>query len=215
MTIYTIAIVDDHPLIARALTDIIENFKQYRVLYEVGHGRALIDKIAEPGNIPDIVLLDVSMPVMDGFETAQWLKRHHPQVRVLTLSMHNDDQTLIRMIKAGARGCLVKNLHPLELQQALDSLVTRGHYYPGWVSSRVLGNIMMNEDSRKHIKLSDREVEFLSHASTELTYREIAEEMSCSPRTVEGYRDALFEKTGLKTRVALVVFAIKNGLIKV
>jgi len=212
---YTIAIVDDHLLIAKALTGIIDNFKHYHVLYEVEHGAALVDKFKLAKNIPDIVLLDISMPVMDGFETAAWLKEHHPQVLILTLSMQDDDATLIKMIKCGARGYLLKNVHPLELEKALDSLVSKGFYYPDWATAKVLLNIADESNGKPAVKLNDRETEFLQYACTELTYREIAERMFCSPRTVEGYRDGLFEKLGLKTRVGLVVFAIKNNIAKI
>jgi DNA-binding NarL/FixJ family response regulator len=212
---HTIAIVDDHLLIAKALTGIIDDFSHYKVLYEVEHGAALVEKFRQPKNIPDIVLLDISMPVMDGFETALWLKQHHPGVLILTLSMQNDDPSLIKMIKCGAKGYLLKNVHPLELEKALDSLVAKGFYYPDWATTKVLMSIAGEDNVKNAVKLSDRETEFLQYACTELTYREMAEKMFCSPRTVEGYRDGLFERLGLKTRVGLVVFAIKNGIVKV
>lgn len=212
----TIAIVDDHLLIAKALTGIIEHFRSYEVLYEAAHGQALIEKFKLPRNIPDIVLLDVFMPVMNGYETAKWLKEHHPAVSVLALSMHDEDQALIKMIKAGAKGYLLKNAHPAELEKALDTIVNKGFYYPEWATARVFANMAQdNTQLSATLKLNDREAEFLQYASTELTYKEIAEKMFCSPRTVEGYRDTLFEKLGLKTRVGLVVFAIKNGIIKI
>ncbi len=213
---YSLAIADDHLLIAKALTGIIENFRNYHVLYEVEHGKALMEKMAMPKNIPDIVLLDISMPVMDGFATAQWLKENHPEILILTLSMQDDEQTLIRMIKAGASGYLLKNAHPLELENALDSLVTKGFYYPDWATSKVLFNIASGNDMKNSVpKLNEREKEFLHYATTELTYKEIGEKMRCSPRTVESYRDALFEKLELKTRVGLVVYAIKHDIVKI
>lgn len=213
---HSIVIVDDHLLIAKAITGIIEHFRNYNVLYEVEHGKALMDKFQQRKNIPDIVLLDVSMPVMDGFETAQWLKETHPEVLVLALSMQDDEQALIKMIKQGARGYLLKNVHPAELENALHSLTTKGFYYPDWVTGKVIFNIAAgNENKNAPVKLNERETEFLQYAATEFTYKEIAEKMFCSPRTVEGYRDALFEKLSLKTRIGLVVYAIKHGLIKI
>ncbi len=213
---YTIAIVDDHILIAKALASIIDNFSQYEVLYEAEHGSALIEKFKLSKNIPDIVLLDISMPVMDGFETAQWLRVNHPSVLILALSMQDDEQSLIKMIKCGANGYLLKNVHPLELEKALDSLLSKGFYYPDWATSKVLLNVAGAEGKNEAgIKLNDREREFLQYACTELTYKEIAEKMFCSPRTVEAYRDGLFERIGLKTRVGLVVFAIKNSIAEI
>jgi DNA-binding NarL/FixJ family response regulator len=211
---YTIAVVDRYLLIAKALTGIINHFKQYKVLYEAENGAALAEKFKLPGNIPDIVLLDITMPVMDDFETVQWLKCCHPKVLTLTLSMQDDDATLIKMIKCGAKGYLLKNIYPAELKKALDTLVSKGFYYPYWATTRLIMNIAEKENEKKQPKLNERETEFLQYACTELTYREIAEKMFCSHRTVESYRDGLFEKLGLKTRVGLVVFAIKNGIVK-
>jgi DNA-binding NarL/FixJ family response regulator len=209
----TIVIADDHLLIAKAITSIIDNFRNYTVLYESENGQTLTEKFRVAKNIPDIVLLDISMPVMDGFQTAAWLREHHPAVRVMALTMQGDDESLIKMIKAGATGYLNKNVHPAELEKALDTIIARGFYYPDWAASRVLHSIA-NEGTRaeQKIKLTERETEFLKYSCTELTYKEIGEKMFCSARTVESYRDSLFEKLGVKTRVALALFAVKAGL---
>jgi DNA-binding NarL/FixJ family response regulator len=152
---------------------------------------------------------------MDGFETARWLTVHHPAILILALSMQNDEQTLIRMIKSGSRGYLLKNIHPTELLKALDALVEKGVYYSEAQFGTVMSHVIREDDPRDDIRtLNEREKEFLQYAATELTYKEIGEKMFCSPRTVESYRDALFEKLHLRTRVGLVVYAIKNGLIK-
>ena len=213
---HTIAIADDHLLIAKALSGIIESFQNFEVLYEVENGKVLQKRFMVEKNIPDIVLLDISMPVMDGFATATWLRDQHPQVLVIALSMQDDDESLIKMIRAGARGYLHKNVHPTELKKALESIISRGMYYPDWAASKVFSAIAgSNNKPDKNIRFSDRETEFLQYAATELTYKEIGDKMFCSPRTVESYRDTLFEKTGLRTRVGLVVFAIRHGIFKV
>ncbi len=210
---YTIAIVDDHILIAKAISGIIDNFSKYTVLYEAEHGKALMDKFRSAKNIPDIVLVDISMPVMDGFETAKWLRENHPEVLVMALSMQDDDMSLIKMIKSGAKGYLLKNIHPAELEKALDSLVTKGYYYPDWAASKVFQSLAGGDNTREAtgIAFTERELELLKYCCTELTYKEIGEKMCCSSRTVEGYRDSLFLKLGLKTRVGLVMYAIKSG----
>lgn len=210
---HSIAIVDDHILIAKAISGVIEGFPNYHVLYEVEHGKALMDKFKAQKNIPDIVLLDITMPVMDGFETAEWIRTNHPDVRILTLSMQDDDLSLIKMIKAGAKGYLLKNIHPAELKNALDELMSKGHYYPDWAASKIFSNISAGPSKQPMgLVFSERESEFLKYCCTEMTYKEIAEKMFCSSRTVEGYRDALFDKLGLKTRVGLAVYAIRSGL---
>jgi DNA-binding NarL/FixJ family response regulator len=212
---HTIAIIDDHILIAKAITSIIEQFRDYKVLFEAENGRTLIEKFKISKNIPDIVLLDISMPVMDGFETALWIREQHPEVLVMALTMQGDDESLIKMIKCGAKGYLQKNVHPVELEKALHSLVERGFYYPDWATSRVLHSLASRDiDKHPGIHVSEREKEFLQYACTELTYKEIGEKMFCSARTVESYRDSLFEKLGVKTRVALALYAVKIGLHK-
>ena len=211
----SIVIVDDHLLIAKAITSIIERIKGFEVLYEVENGSSMIERFKIQKNIPDIVLLDISMPVMDGFETAKWLKTNHPEIKVMALTMQGDDESLIKMIKSGAAGYLNKNIHPVELEKALDALATKGFYYPDWATSRVL-HALANEEKGEFIQvaITEREKEFLTYSCTELTYKEIAEKMFCSPRTVESYRDSLFEKLGVKTRVALALYAVKIGLHK-
>lgn len=211
----TIAIVDDHLLIAKAITSIIEHFAGYEVLYEAENGSDMVERFKVKKNIPDIVLLDISMPVMDGFETASWLKKNHTAVKVMALTMQGDDESLIKMIKAGATGYLNKNVHPAELEKALNAISTKGFYYPDWATSRVL-HALANEGAADagDVKLTERENEFLKYSCTELTYKEIGEQMFCSGRTVESYRDSLFEKLGVKTRVALALYAVKIGLHK-
>jgi DNA-binding NarL/FixJ family response regulator len=208
---HSIAIIDDHILIAKAITGIIENFKQFNVLYECENGKVLLEKLQVKKNIPDVVLLDISMPVMDGFATAEWLRDNQPQILVMALSMQDDEQSLIKMVKAGAKGYLLKNVHPTELEMALNALVKNGSYFPEWAASKVFMSLSKPSIKNDNFYITAREKEFLQYSITEMSYKEIAEKMFCSPRTVESYRDSLFEKLDLKSRVGLAVFAIKNG----
>lgn len=211
---HSIVIVDDHILIAKALRSIIANFPNFEVWYECENGRELQRMLETEKRIPNIVLLDVSMPIMDGFETAYWLKNTHPATLVLALSMQNDEMSVIRMIKNGAKGYLLKNAHPIELEKALNSIVKVGHYYPDWAASKIYESLAIeNSPFNKIITLTDREKEFLKYSVTEMGYKEIGEKMSCSSRTVESYRNSLFEKLDLKTRVGLAVYAIRNGIV--
>lgn len=207
----SIVIVDDHILIAKALEGIISNFNEFEVIYVCENGKDLIQKFEEGKRTPDIILLDISMPIMDGFETAAWLTKNHPDIKIMALSMQGDDNSVIKMIKNGAKGYLLKNTHPKDLETALSRLNTDGFFYPEWASKIIFSNIGKDHDSDVSVKISDREKEFLKYTVTELSYKEIADRMCCSPRTVESYRDQLCEKLDLKTRVGLAVFAIKNG----
>lgn len=206
----TIVIVDDHVLIAKALEGIIDNFKEFEVIYVAENGKDLIQKFENNSKIPDIILMDISMPIMDGFESVLWLKENHPDIKVMALSMQGDDKSVIKMIKNGAKGYLLKNTNPKELENALMKLNSEGFFYPEWASKIIFSN-MNNEESKNTVRISDREKEFLTYTVTELSYKEIADKMCCSPRTVESYRDQLCDKLDLKTRVGLAVFAIKNG----
>ena len=208
---YKLAIVDDHILIANALKSIISNFQQFEVIHICENGLDLQEKI-KTKPLPDIILLDISMPVMDGFETAQWLKTTHPNILIMALSMQDDDQSIIKMIKNGAKGYMLKNIQPSELERGMLNLLKVGHFFPDWASSKILTSISegtINANSK--IQLSDREIELLKYSTTEMNYREISEKMFCSPRTIENYRDSLFEKLELKSRVGLAVYALKNG----
>ena len=205
-----IAIVDDHILIAQAIKGVISNFKNFEVLYECENGKELIDKIIKKNQLPDIVLLDISMPIMNGFDTAKWLQENHPDIMVVVLSMQTDEESVNKMIKYGAKSYLLKNSHPRDLEMALNTMVENGYYYPDW-ASRLIFSGMNKTNGKLSNKLSEREKEFLRYCITEMSYKEIAELMHCSPRTVESYRDNLFEKLDLKSRVGLAVYAIKNG----
>ena len=207
----SIVIVDDHILIAKALEGIIDNFNEFEVIYVCENGKDLIQKFEEGNPIPDIILLDISMPIMDGFETAAWLAKHHPNIKVMALSMQGDDNSVIKMIKNGAKGYLLKNTHPKDLETALTRLDTDGFFYPEWASKIIFSNFNKDQEAEITVKISDREKEFLKYTVTELSYKEIADRMCCSPRTVESYRDQLCDKLDLKARVGLAVFAIKNG----
>lgn len=209
----TIVVVDDHILIAKALEGIIGNFKDFEVVYVCENGKDLIQKFENNSIIPDFILLDISMPIMDGFETAAWLTKNHPKIKVMALSMQGDDTSVIKMIKNGAKGYLLKNTHPKDLENALIKLDSDGFFYPDWATRIILSNLNHEKEPENAVRISAREKEFLTYTVTELSYKEIADKMCCSPRTIESYRDQLCEKLDLKTRVGLAVFAIKNGFV--
>ena len=213
-----IALTDDHVLLRNGLASLLEDL-DYEVLFEADNGQDLIRKL-NPGDLPDVVLMDINMPQMDGYETTRWLKLNHRGVRVLALSMYDDENAIIRMLKSGARGYILKDSDPAELKAALQALVAKGFYHSELVTGKLIHTINhMDDTDHSSVKdvlgLNDREIEFLKLVCTELTYKEIAEKMFLSPRTIDGYRDALFEKLGLKSRVGLVLFTIRNGIVNV
>jgi len=211
-----VVLVDDHVLLRNGLASLISSFGGYHVLFEADQGKDFMSKLAA-SNVPDIVLMDINMPEMDGYETTTWLKKNYPLVHVLALSMYDNESAIIRMFKAGAKGYILKDCDPSELRAALDSINNKGFYYSEMVTGRLIHTINQLDDEDNNIKslvqLNEREREFLKLACSELTYKEIADKMFLSPRTIDGYRDALFEKLNVKTRVGLVMYAIKNGIV--
>lgn len=208
---YSVVIVDDHVLIAKALQSIISTFEQFEVSYICEHGKELQEEI-KVRKKPDIILLDISMPVMDGFETAEWLRAEYPDILVMALSMQDDERSLMKMIKNGAKGYMLKNIHPRELERGLQVLVERGHFFPDWATSKMLTSISDdNIEASLKVQLTEREIEFLGYTTSEMTYKEIGEKMYCSPRTIENYRDSLFSKLEIRSRVGLAMYAVKNG----
>ena len=210
-----LVLVDDHVLLRKGLAELVKNFGN-EILFEADNGKEFIAKL-KPGMLPDVVLMDINMPEMDGYESCLWLKKNHPNIKVLALSMYDSESSIIRMLKSGAKGYILKDSEPTELKKAIDALVTKGYYYSDLVSGKLINAINKfdedGNDTRRTEKLNDRETEFLKYTCTELTYKEIADKMFVSPRTVDGYRDSLFEKLAVKTRVGLVMYAIRNGII--
>lgn len=211
----SIAIVDDHHLMAKALSGLVQTFEAYEVLYEVSNGAELIQRI-KLKLIPDIVLLDINMPVMDGFETAIWLKNNYPEVKILALSMNDEEESIIKMLRNGANGYLLKGCKPHELKQALDSIVTKGYHYTEYITSQLIKSL--NPDSQQNpvakLGLNQREITFIKLSCSDLTYVEIADQMCVSPRTVDGYRESVFQKMNVKSRVGMVLEAIRLSIVE-
>jgi DNA-binding NarL/FixJ family response regulator len=207
-----IALADDHVLLRSGLVALLEKLG-YNVVLEANNGKELISSI-EKGVNPEIILLDINMPQMDGYETALWINKNRPEIKILVLSMYDDETAIIRMLRNGAVGYILKDADPPELRQAIDAVITKGFHYSELVTGKLVHSIQQADNSRnKFFNLNDREIEFLKLASTELTYKEIAEKMNLSPRTIDGYRDALFEKLNIKNRIGLVLFALKHNII--
>ncbi|NLP59075.1 response regulator transcription factor [Lutibacter sp. B1] len=207
-----IIIVDDHLLFSQALNGLVSNFKEFNVVEVLSNGKELIDYFSKGNKHPQIVLMDIQMPQINGIEATQWLKENHPQIKVLALSMECEEDTILRMLRAGAKGYLLKDIHPDILYHALKEVHSNGFYYTENIANTLLNSISTKE-KKSSIKLKDRELEFLKLACTEKTYREIAEAMFLSPKTVENYREVLFDKIGAKTRIGLVLYAIKEKIV--
>jgi two-component system invasion response regulator UvrY len=212
----TIAIVDDHELMAKALSGLVQKYEDYDVLYEVFGGKELIQRI-KLNMVPDIVLLDINMPEMDGYETALWLKNNYPEIKILALSMNDKEESIVKMLRNGAGGYLLKGCKPHELKQALDSIVQKGFYYTEYITSQLIKSL--NPETFQNpldlLGLNDRETQFIKLSCSDLTYAEIADKMCVSPRTVDGYRESVFQKMNVKSRVGMVLEAIRLKIFEV
>jgi DNA-binding NarL/FixJ family response regulator len=213
-----IAIVDDHTMFRKGLASLINLFPGYKVLFDAANGKDFIKQL-QPRSIPDILLLDIAMPEMDGYTTANWVRSNYPEMKILALSTMDADAAIIRMIRNGAKGYVLKDAEPSELKRALDEVFSLGYFYNDLVTRKIMQSVNLLSDNKTHIStfanLTERELSFLKLACSEKTYAEIAIEMFVGERTVDGYRDALFKKLNVSSRVGLAIYAIKNGLVKI
>lgn len=208
-----IAIVDDHTLMSKALENMIMENSQYSVIMNHPNGEDFIAAIEKASELPAVVLMDINMPYKNGIETTEWLTEHRPDIKVIALTMEDDEKVLIKMLKAGAKGYLLKDMQPSILFQAIDTVFEKGSFYTDFVAQKLLK--VKTEDIKTASLLSElkeREKEFIKWACSELTYKQIADKMFLSPKTIDGYRDSVFTKLEIKNRVGLVLFALKHDL---
>lgn len=208
-----VALADDHILLRDALALLVNSFNNCQVLFTATNGQEVIDHIIS-GEYPDVIIMDLNMPLVDGHETTRWLQSNYPEIHVMMLTMYDSELTLIRMLQVGAKGFLKKDIHPEELKFAIQSVVESGYYYTNSVTGKLI-NLFRNTQDEKIVlrnMLSAQEARFLKYCCTEMTYKEIAGEMGLSPRSVESVRDELFLRMGVKSRVGLAMYAIRHGL---
>src|SRR5215204_5223462 len=199
----SIALVDDHILLRNGLANLLRE-KGYNVVFEADNGKQFIEML-ESHPLPSVVLMDINMPLMNGYETTLWLKKNHSSVKVLALSMLDDEISVIRMFKNGAHGYILKDCHPDELEIAVRSVLEKGFYHSEVISGKLIHaiNHLDEKNSADGVttQLTGKETEFLKWACTELSYKEIAKKMGLGPRTIDSYRDHLQEKLECKGRI--------------
>jgi len=205
-----IILVDDHQLLRKGLIKIL-NQKGFLNIIETSNGEELLEILKNTS--PDIILLDLYMPKMNGFESIIQIKKVNKHSKVLVISMLDDEISIIQMTKSGVDGYLLKDSDPNELIHAIEVVLDGGNYYSALVNERLNTGVLAFDHNIDGNTLSERELEFLLHASSDLTYKQIAEKMFVSVRTIDGYRDSIYQKFNIKTRIGLVIFALKNKLI--
>jgi DNA-binding NarL/FixJ family response regulator len=210
--IFNIALVDDHKMFRSGIAALLNEYADIHILFEANNGIELQNKIAI---YPDtqVILMDINMPQMNGYISTQWVKKNHPHIQILALSMYDDEQAIIKMLKAGASGYILKEAEISELHKAIIHLVEKGFYTNDLVSGNLIRSIQKENLPAGNLKLTEKELLFLQLCASELTYKEMAEQLDIAIRSVDNYSRSLFEKTGAKSRVGLVLWGIKNNLI--
>jgi two-component system, NarL family, invasion response regulator UvrY len=209
-----VALADDHILLRNALAALIDGFGTCKIILQSGNGKEFIAAVAS-GTVPDVAILDLNMPEMDGFETAKWLHENHSTIHVLMLTMYDSELSLIRLLQAGVRGFLKKDIHPSELKFAIQSVIQSGFYYSTHTTGKLV-NLFRGNGAQLNLQrtmLSDQEIEFLRLACSDLTYKEIAQRMGLNPRSIDTLRDQLFTRLDVRSRVGLAMIAIRHGIV--
>lgn len=209
-----IVIADDHKLFRKGLRALLEGFSSVGKVYEVTNGAELIKFLSVSENIPDLVFLDIRMPVMDGIEAHKRIRTRYPNLKVVILSMEDDEQFILHLIMEGVNGYLLKDSDPEELETAILKLMKNDFYFPAEASQLILKNtrkksFLLNEQPH----LTKKELLILEYLCKEYTAAEIAEMAGISVRTVEGHKSRLLEKTGARNSAGLVVYALKHKLV--
>jgi DNA-binding NarL/FixJ family response regulator len=208
-----IAIVDDHKLVSKAIENMISSNLNFEVVMNCFNGEDFLNELKVATVIPEVVLMDINMPRKNGIETTLEVMAKYPDLKIIALTMEDNESTIISMLKAGAKGYLLKDMSPDILFDAINIVHEKGIFYTDIVTQSLLKiktEVKATLEINKSLK--DRETEFIRLTCSELTYREIAEEMCVSPRTIDGYRDSIFVKLNVKSRVGIVLFAIKHNL---
>ena len=214
-----LALCDDHTLFRVGMATILGQVQDFELVLEAGNGQELIDKIAR--KTPDVILLDLQIPVMDGTATADYMREHYPLVKIVVLTMHDEDRMVLHLLEKGVSGYLLKDAEAGEVEKAIRKVMDEGVYLNEFVSGAMLRKMRnktkvlqpVNTFYNSKILLSEREKEVLVLICEGLSTNEISEKIFLSPRTVEGHRLRILEKTGTKNTAGMVAYAFKNGLV--
>lgn len=207
-----IAIVDDHTLFRQGISSILSENEEIRIVFDAANGSEMKEKIAAHP-VPHVVLMDITMPKVNGYDATLWLKQNYPSVKVLALSMFEEDEPIIKMLKCGAGGYILKESSAADLVFAIKTIAEQYYFLNNQVTGKLIRSLQGDAKTSNAINnLTANEVKFLELCCSEFTYKEIATKMNLSVHTIDNYRDALFEKLELKSRTGLVLFALKNNI---
>lgn len=213
-----IALVDDHDLFLQGMSALLAPIAHLEVLYKAENGQVFLDLLNEGAELPDIVLLDLKMPVLDGIETLKIVKQEYPSIKVIILSMHQEEQFILHLVELDANGYLLKNSTITEVLQAIDAVNTKTYYYDDFLTQIMRKGLMSKKREKvsvsETIDLSKRELEILDLICQQHTASEIADKLFLSRRTIEGYKKDLLAKMGVRNTAGLIVYCLKNKLVQ-
>ena len=210
-----IAIADDYKIFREGLKVGLSADNDLEVMMEADNGEDLLKALEK--ETPDVILMDLKMPIMDGMEATKEVRKKYPTVKVLVVSMYEDDKFIIHLMENGANGYLLKNTEPDEIRRSIYAVYENGYYFNDLVNKALLKKLVLKNNLKpsfnQNVELTERELEVLKLICEEKTAAEIAKEIFLSPRSVEGIRQRLIEKVGVRNSAGLVMFAVKSGLV--
>jgi len=210
-----VAIADDHKIFRKGVILSLRPYPNIKFVLEAENGQELIDGLAESN--PDIVFMDLKMPVKDGIETTKYINKHFPSIRIIILTMYEDERFVGHLMDSGANGYLLKSTEPAEIKKAISDVMKTGFYLNNFVNKILIkknySKQKFNPNLNSEVVISEREKEVLTLVCMEYTAQEIAQKMEISARTVEAIKDRLMERFGVKNSVGLVFYSMKNSLI--
>jgi two-component system, NarL family, response regulator DegU len=211
-----LVVADDHNLFRKGLMGMLSTIPDFEVLGEAANGQELLDLLQTVK--PDIALMDLQMPVMDGIQATEQMQIHFPEVKIIIISMHEEDRFIIHLLEKGVNGYLLKDSEGGEVENAIRRVMTDGYYYSDFVSKALHRKVLTKLPNKQptfnnKLQISGREVEVLQLLCEGLSTMEISQKLFVSPRTIEGHRLRLLEKTGTKNTAGLVAYAFKNDIL--
>ncbi len=208
-----VIIVDDHTLFRNGLRILLNTLEDYQVIGEASNGKQFLELLEK--NVPDLVLLDINMPVMDGIEAATIAQKLYPDLKIITLSMYGEEDYYYKMVNAGVKGFVLKNSDIKEVKTALDVVYDGGSFFSSELLQNLVASLKSSSKSKEsHTELSEREMEILILICQGLSNQEIGDKLFISKRTVDKHRANILEKSESKNTAQLVVYAIKNKLVE-
>lgn len=208
-------IVDDHQIFREGIKQLVAaHCKSFEIGNDFSSGEDLISYLQKNGELPHLLLLDIELKGMNGYEIADWIKKNKPQLPILVLSAIEDEISILRMLKLGVKGYLPKGVSLEEMEVAIEDILNKGFHVTDKMGGNLIRIMGWANEENEMLTLSQKEAEFLKLACSDLTYKEISEKMGMSFKSVDAYRASLFEKFSVKSRVGLALMAVKFRLVK-